>query len=355
MHSAARFFARAFLLILIVSGIAACDERHDDARYTLYVFGTLVEIAVPAAEKARADAAMPEITARFAEMHRDWHAWRPGETTRLDKAIAEGRSMTVSPLLKDALLRGRELEEKSGGLFNPAIGKLIGLWGFHQDDRPVGPPPDDEAIATLVARHPSMADLVIDGNEVSSTNPAVELDFGGFAKGLALDWAAERLKERGIPDAVLNAGGDVNVIGRHGKRRWHVAIRDPNGWGVLGAVKLEPDEVLYTSGNYYRYREHDGVRYSHIIDPRSGRPVDHIVSASVIADNGALADAAATALSIAGPDGWQETARRMGLTLVLLVDADGTILMTPQMKERVELEEEDVKMVIEDVQQAGAN
>ena len=200
-----------------------------------------------------------------------------------------------------------------------------------------------------------MADLVIDGNEVSSTNPAVELDFGGFAKGLALDWAAEKLKERGIPDAVLNAGGDVNVIGHHGKRRWHVAIRDPNGWGVLGAVKLEPDEVLYTSGNYYRYREHDGVRYSHIIDPRTGRPVDHIVSASVIADNGALADAAATALSIAGPDGWQQTARRMGLTLVLLVDADGTILTTPQMKERVELEEDDVKVVVKDVLAAATN
>ncbi|WP_045682605.1 FAD:protein FMN transferase [Martelella endophytica] len=330
-------------LALSIAGAAACwgfQRETPDRHYTLYVFGTLVEIVVPESERRAAERILPAISAEFTVMHRDWHAWQPGEMTRLNAAFAAGESMTVSPLLAEAILQGQKLEAASGGLFNPAIGALIGLWGFHSDDLPIGPPPTDEAIETLVAAHPSMADIHIDGQEVYSNNPAVSLDFGGFAKGTALDWAAGTLQDAGVIDAVLNAGGDVNVIGRNGAKAWRVAIRDPSGWGAIASVELKPGEVLYTSGNYFRYREDAGIRYSHILDPRTGRPVGGVVSASVIAENGALADAAATALSVAGSEHWRETARLMGLSLVLLVDSDGAIHMTPEMRQRIRLEED---------------
>jgi FAD:protein FMN transferase len=325
---------------ITVAGLTACSPQAPDRHYTLYVFGTLVEIVVPERERADVERVLPEISEQFARMHRDWHVWQPGEMTELNSAFAEGRTMTVSPLLAKAIRQGQTFERLSDGLFNPAIGGLIGLWGFHSDELPVGPPPSNSAIADLVARHPSMADIRIDGNRVFSTNSAVRLDFGGFAKGAALDWAATTLKRNGVVDAVLNAGGDVNVIGSHGDRPWRVAIRDPEGWGAIASVALAPDEVLYTSGNYFRFREDQGVRYSHILDPRTGRPVGDIISASVIADTGALADAAATALSVAGPGHWRQTARGMGLTLVLLVDKNGAIHLTPQMQARIRFEGE---------------
>lgn len=348
--------AAILLFIATATGLVACSDGAPDRHYTLYVFGTLVEIVVPERERDAVEKVLPQISQEFARMHRDWHAWQPGEMTRLNQAFADGRAMTVSPLLAQAIRQGQRFERQSGGLFNPAIGALVALWGFHQDDRPHGPLPTKAEIAALLAAHPSMTDIRLDGLTASSANPAVSLDFGGFAKGTAMDWAAKVLQENGVRDAVLNAGGDVNVIGSHGDREWRVAIRDPQGWGAIASAALHPGEVLYTSGNYFRYREDQGVRYSHILDPRDGEPVDDIVSASVICDTGALADAAATALSVAGPDHWRETARRMGLSLVLLVDRNGAIHMTPDMQARIRLEGdgEKTRLIVEEIDKPSA-
>lgn len=343
----------AALVLMIASAATYREFFRDtpDRHYTLYVFGTLVEVVVPDSERRETERILPEISEEFTVMHHDWHAWLPGEMTRLNSAFAAGESMTVSPLLADAIRQGQALEQLSGGLFNPAIGQLIGLWGFHSDDLPIGPAPSAAVIAAMVAAQPSMTDIHVDGREVSSGNPAVSLDFGGFAKGTALDWAAATLQQAGVENAVLNAGGDVNVIGRNGDRPWRVAIRDPKGWGAIASAELRPGEVLYTSGNYFRYHEDAGIRYSHIIDPRDGMPVDAVVSSSVIADNGALADAAATALSVAGPDHWRATAERMGLKLVLIVDSKGAIHMTPEMQARIRLEDdaENTPVIIENL------
>ena len=114
---------------------------------------------------------------------------------------------------------------------------------------------------------------------------------------------------------------------------------------MIATVNLQPGEALYTSGNYFRFKEHEGKRYSHIIDPRTGWPVDHIISATVIHKNGALADAAATALSVAGPRAWVETARNMGLDHVLLVDKNGGLYMTSKMQQRLTLSDAKSKII----------
>ncbi len=135
------------------------------------------------------------------------------------------------------------------------------------------------------------------------------------------------------------------MIGRHGARLWRAGIRHPKHWGVIATLDLKPGEALYTSGNYFRFKEHEGKRYSHILDPRTGWPVDHIISATVIHHNGALADAAATALSVAGPKGWVDTARNMGLRHVLLVDKNGGLYLTPQMQQRLVLSDAKAKII----------
>jgi thiamine biosynthesis lipoprotein len=150
--------------------------------------------------------------------------------------------------------------------------------------------------------------------------------------------AMQRLRSMGIQNAIINAGGDLNVIGSHGDRPWKVGVRHPQGGGVLAAVELADGEAIYTSGNYERYREHEGVSYSHIIDPRTGMPVWHVASVTVIDNAGARADAAATALSVAGPDDWYRIARQMGLKYVMLVDEQGGVYMNPAMAERITFE-----------------
>jgi len=323
-----------FLALMLIS----CSQPQKEIREKLYVFGTLVEIIIRDADEDAARKALVDVNAAFQKMHRDWHAWKPGEMSRLNQAFAEGRTVKVSPFLLPLIKQAKGFEAASEGLFNPAIGAMVAAWGFHADELPKGAPPPKAKIAALVKARPSMADVVIRGREVSSTNASVSLDFGGFAKGAALDQAAVILKAHGINNAILNAGGDLNVIGTHGDRPWRLGIRHPKNWGVLASVELKPDEVLYTSGNYERFFEHEGVRYAHILDPRSGWPVDHIVSASVIGKIGAAADAAATALTVAGPKDWHRIARRMGVKFALLVDDKGRIYLNPAMKARIKLE-----------------
>jgi len=180
-----------------------------------------------------------------------------------------------------------------------------------------------------------MQALVIEGSQVSSSNPLVQLDLGGFAKGYALNQAISRLRSLGVGNAIVNAGGDLCVSGRHGERPWQVGIRHPQGEGVIAALAVADGECVLTSGNYERYREYENVRYAHILDPRTGWPVRHVASATVIHADGGVADAAATALTVAGPDDWRRIARGMGLRYVMLVDEMGTVYMSPAMAERV--------------------
>lgn len=323
----------ALLAIVVLAG---CEKVADsEYKATQYVFGTLVEFTIRGVDAKVAEDAVAAIGHDFQHMHKDWHAWKPGEMSDLNRAFAAGEGRDVSPFLLPLIKQAKVLYERSDGLFNPAIGGLIGMWGFHADELPVGTKPDLDAVRALAAKAPAMDDVVIDGSHVSSRNRAVELDFGGFAKGVALDRAVARLRALGVKDAIVNAGGDLNTIGSHGDRPWKVGIRHPKNWGVVASVDLAGDEVMYTSGNYERYREDDGIRRGHIINPKTGMPVDHIVSSSVIGREGWLADAAATALSVAGPDGWYAIAKRMGVKYALLVDDQGTIYMDPAMAARV--------------------
>ena len=328
------------LVIIFLSLLTACQRPVPEYRESQYLFGTLIHFTIRGVESTQAQQAVAAVGEDFQRMHNDWHAWKPGELSRLNQQLPDGEFHPVSPFLLPLLEEAGALAAQSDDLFNPAIGQLVKLWGFHSDALPSGPPPSRDVIQALVAKQPRMADLIIKGSRIRSQNPAVSLDFGGFAKGAALDLAMQRLRSMGIQNAIINAGGDLNAIGSHGDRPWKVGVRHPQGEGVLAGVELKDGEAIYTSGNYERYREHEGINYSHIIDPRSGMPVQHVASVTVIDTVGARADAAATALSVAGPKDWYRTARQMGLKYVMLVDEQGRVHMNPAMAERIRFEVE---------------
>ncbi len=335
----ARMRRSSFVLILAaVLVTTSCQRPVAEYRETQYLFGTLVDFTIRGLDSTQAQAAVMAVGKDFQRMHTDWHAWKPGELSRLNQQLPDGEFHRVSPFLLPLIVQAGELEAQSDDLFNPAIGRLVKLWGFHSDTLPNGPPPSQSEIQALVKQHPRVGDILIDGDRVRCSNPAVSLDFGGFAKGVALDMAMQRLRRMGVQNAIINAGGDLNVIGSHGDRPWKVGVRHPQGKGVLASVELKDGEVIYTSGNYERYREHEGVNYSHIIDPRTGMPVRHVASVTVIDTVGARADAAATALSVAGPHDWYRIARQMGLKFVMLVDEQGRVYMNPTMAQRIKFE-----------------
>ncbi|HFQ16032.1 MAG TPA: FAD:protein FMN transferase, partial [Rhodobacteraceae bacterium] len=192
--------------LLLLTG---CRGPEKQVSATFYVFGTLVEIIIRTDDEPGAQVALAAAGRELRRIHEDAHAWKPGELTRLNKALAAGRPFAASPFLVTLLRQAKDFSRASGGLFNPAIGGLIALWGFHGDTLPVGPPPADERIEALLRQKPMMDDIRLNGRMVSSRNRAVQLDFGGFAKGAALDRIGRLLKKRGFGNAILNAGGDV--------------------------------------------------------------------------------------------------------------------------------------------------
>lgn len=330
---------RRGVIALLALGLIHCDDRVGTHRSTFYVFGTLVDITIDGLPVDQTQEVTASISHRLQRLHKDWHAWKPGGLIDLNARLAGGHEVTVTPELASLLKASQELEDLSGGRFNPAIGGLIRLWGFHTDVYPVTtPPPSHESINGALMSAPSSKDLTIRGNRITSSNPAVELDLGGIGKGAAVDVAIRMLVEAGAPGGIVNAGGDLRVYGTRSGQPWVIAVRDPTGDGeeTLGSLQANFDEAVFTSGNYLRYREDDNRKWGHIVDPRTGWPVGHVLAATVIAGNGTLADAAATSLVVAGQEDWRQVAVAMGIKEALIVSEDGCIAMTEAMSARLQ-------------------
>jgi len=303
-----RVFALTPIIAVVCLILLTACQRNQEHNAELFVFGTIVEIKLWGATDEQSNRAFAELQQMFNGMHRDWHAWEPGRLTDINKAFAQGQTAEADEDIVAMIRHSQRIEQRSGGRFNPAIGVLINLWGFHTSDYPViGPPPARASIDEILSHQPSSRDIHIDGLQLKSDNPYVQLDFGGIAKGYAVDLAIERSRELGITSAIVNAGGDLRAMGRHGDRPWNVAVRKPGG-GIIGTVQVRDDEALFTSGKYERFRQDQLKRYPHILDPRTGWPVKDVASVTVIASEGIVADAAATALVVAGLDGWSAVA-----------------------------------------------
>ncbi|MCP5278987.1 MAG: FAD:protein FMN transferase [Thiobacillus sp.] len=331
---------RGWLALAALFLLAGCGPKLH--KQQSYVFGTLVEITVYGEEEAKARQVTDQVLKDFDELHQTLHPWEPGTLERINAILALASPEAparaslppgVLPILQDAA----RLSELSVGLFNPAIGNLVRLWGFHADTFEPRLP-DPAAIEKLVQAHPRMSDLRLEGFTLSGTNPAVRIDLGGYAKGYALDLAAAYLKRQGVDNALINIGGNVMALGQKGGEPWKVGIQHPRNAGALAVLELHDGEAIGTSGDYQRFFEVDGKRYCHLIDPRTGWPAGQAQAVTVIARGphaGTLSDVASKPLFIAGPGEWQRLAARMGVAEALFVAADGSISVTRPLNRRL--------------------
>lgn len=327
-------------VLCVLALLAGCGGKPAEPLYQqqFFALGTLIDITIWGVDEETAERAAAAVMQRMNVIHQRFHAWQPGPLTQINEALARGESAEAPPDLLAVITRAQALSHASGDLFDPAIGKLIGLWGFHADERRDGPPPPPEAIAALVRAHPTMDDLIIDGALLRSVNPALQLDLASYVKGHAVNDAIETLRKMGIRNAIVNAGGDLRAIGRRGERPWRIGIRDPLGSGMLAALEVEGDECVFTSGDYERYFTYQGRRYHHIIDPRTGYPATGAAAATVVFSGPQAAEAAtsaSTALVVAGMQGWLEVAKAMKLEHAMVVDAQGRVEITPELRRRV--------------------
>lgn len=306
----------------------ALAMRHE--RQTL--FGSPADVVVP---EDAPDHAVAAVWRGLASMNQRWNAWKPGEVTALNQAFASGQAAQVSPALRGLIEGAAAMERLSLGCFNAGIGGLVGAWGFHADDMRPGTRPSKAALAAWTSARPSLAQIEWQGDWAHTRNAHLQLDFGGYAKGVALDWALARLRAAGVQDALINLGGNLATMGGAGGRDWNVGLRDPHGAGLMARIAPRAQEAVVTSGSYERFRILDGRRCGHLLDPTTGTPAAELVSVTVLHPSAALADAAATALLVAGPARWRMVAARMGVEQVLVVDRGGRQQATPPMALRL--------------------
>lgn len=224
------------------------------------------------------------------------------ELMRFNRSPA-GEWVTVSPLLFNAVREAQAVSAATGGRYDVTVGPLVNLWGFGPDAVPVKTP---EAAAIAAARaRVGYRKVTLDAARRALKHEAgVQMDLSSVGEGVAVDALAARLADWGVRDYLVSVAGCSRARGRRPDGRdWVLAIETPDGSGGVQQVLALGNRSLSTSGSYRNYHEIEGVRYSHTIDPATGRPIRHKgVSVSVIGSEATRADAWATALNVLGPD-----------------------------------------------------
>ncbi|RBW42757.1 FAD:protein FMN transferase ApbE [Psychromonas sp. B3M02] len=228
-----------------------------------------------------------------------------------------------------------KIYQQSGGAFDVTVGPLVNLWGFGPDKKP-NKIPDAELIEKTKQSIGSQY-LSIDGNKLIKSKPDLYVDLSSIAKGYGVDAVAEFMETKGINNYLVDIGGELRASGtKLNQQPWTLAIERPGAGQDVQRLLHIGDSAIATSGDYRNYFEADGIRYSHTIDPKTGRPINHkLVSVTVIDESSMVADGLATAITVLGPEDGLEFATKLKQPVFLLTkQGDGFIeSFTPEFEQ----------------------
>ncbi len=301
--------------------LAGCDSKPEIIKISGEELGTQYRITVVADQPAPDDLS-DLIAALIGSVDKSMSTYRSDSELSLFNRSAINKSMRISEDFANVLALSNEVWEASGFLFDPTVGPLVDLWGFgprvFADDRV---PPAQEIQSALSKMGFGAVLLNLDDQDyLLSKSQNVRIDLSGIAKGYAVDLVANKLEMLALTDYLVEIGGEVRVSGNNpiGKP-WRVAIEIPQMTGGVQHVLELQDRALATSGDYRNFFEFEGKRYSHLIDPRDGYPVEHsTVSSTVIMDSCAKADAWSTAFLIMGQKQAMTIANQRGIAVYII-------------------------------------
>jgi len=233
----------------------------------------------------------------------------------------------VSKELAVVVRTAKTISLLTGGAFDITVAPLVNLWGFGPDGRPEKIPSEQQIAEAQSGIGFDFVQVRIDPPALKKVKPGITIDLAAIAKGYCVDAVADWLEQNGVSDFMVEIGGEIRTGGsKPGKTPWLIGVEKPTSGGraVQAVIELS-GRAMATSGDYRNYYEADGKRYSHIIDPVSGKPVSHsLVSVSVVEDSCTMADALATGLMVLGPEQGIKLAEKHKLSAFFIVKtADG--------------------------------
>lgn len=294
-------------------------------RATRPLMGSVFEIAVwapagrepEAAESARAGLDL------IAALEEKISEWKPSSEISAVNAAAGGEPVKVGPETRELVGAMVEWSRRTGGAFDVTGGPLFRRWERARKEKNLPPGAEVDALRAAVG----WERIELGSGAVRLAKPGMSIGTGAIGKGWAADKAGAFLEGRGFPDYIVDAGGDLRIGGSRGGEPWTVAVKEPRREGCLATIAAAPGGIA-TSGDYERFWFVDGVRYSHILDLRTGWPARGLASVTIIAEDGTAADALATAVFAMGAEKGLEFANGLKGVEAMLVRDDGGELFT---------------------------
>jgi FAD:protein FMN transferase len=295
----------AAALIAVACGRGGQEARHavdahrvDESRLAM---GSSLNLTAWTTDEAAAHAAFEAVSQEFDRLDRLMSVWKDDSDVLRVNAAAGDHPVRVSAEVIDVLKTARDVSEATSGTFDVTFGALSDVWKFDQDQD--GSIPSAEQIRQRLSLV-NYRDVILDEqmSTVFLRRTGMRIHLGGIGKGYAVDRAVAILRQRGLRDFLIQAGGDLYAGGRRGDRPWKLGIADPrNASGEPFATVELSDSTFSTSGDYERFFMRDGVRYHHILDLRTGQPARLCRSVTLVTNRAVVADALAKGVFILGP------------------------------------------------------
>ncbi|MDO8707082.1 FAD:protein FMN transferase [Pseudomonas sp.] len=325
------FFIVALMLLFTGVLVSRLFKESKPFQRSEYIMGTIFDITTLGGNENSLEDAARKAFAEIKRIDSLMSRYKEeSEVSIINKKAGIG-PVKVGQELIEVLKEGRRVSELSGGAFDVTIGPLSNLWGFDEEKKSVPPAEKIDEQRRLV----DYRKLKID--EAASTvylgEKGMMIDVGGIAKGYALKKAMKVFEEAGIRDVIINAGGNLNLRGGKKGKPWKIGIQDArNEKKLLGVLNITETSVS-TSGDYQRFFIKDGVRYHHILDPKTGSPAKGLVSVTVVGRNEAMTDAMSTAVFVLGLEKGTDLIKKAGAEGII-VREDGTITVSDGLKEK---------------------
>lgn len=311
------------LVLFALLTLVGCDRSPEAYRFEGPIFGTGYHVTIYGDYSDRQLATLEAgIEEALHDVDRLMSTYKPTSELSRFNAAPVGEPFTLSPPTARVIDEALEIGELSNGAFDITVGAAVNLWGFGPDERPEEIPSDEKVAAAL--DKVGFRALHLNGNRLTKTKP-VYVDLSGIAKGFGVDQVAARLDALGVTSYLVEVGGEIRTHGtKPGGEPWRVAVEKPvsRQRSVQRVLELE-NAAVATSGDYRNYYEQGGQRYSHTIDPRTGRPITHrLASVTVVAEQCSTADALATAFEVLGPQKGMALANREDIAAYFIVKTD---------------------------------
>jgi thiamine biosynthesis lipoprotein len=317
-----KFMNRAAPILLLLA-LSASAHAEWVKRVTDGIMGTRITVELWADDESKANAAIDALLDEMRHIDDSMSTYKPtSEVSEVNAKAADG-PMHISKELFDLLVTAKQYSVITDGAFDITYASVGYLYDFRKHVRP------DEAQIGKALPAVDYRHLLLDAKNqtVQFSQKGVRIDLGGIAKGYSVDRGIDVLKARGFTRAYVSAGGDSRIIGDRFGKPWMVGIRDPRkGEGeVITRIPLV-DAAISTSGDYERFFEENGVRYHHIIDPRTGHSASKVRSATVIGPYATRTDGLSKTAFVLGPEKAMEIYNRIDDIDAIIVKLDGTVI-----------------------------